>query len=170
MLELLRAGVLEGVRVVVATATAGPFGRAVAARASDLGATVDRVAVGDAEADLGGPLDVLVWEGSAPPDDMRAALDAAWLAVRPVGVAGAPARILLLAPPPGDPAAEAVRAGLENLARTLSIEWARFGIRPVAVLPGSATSPAEVAELAGFLASPAGEYYSGCAFTLGSAP
>jgi hypothetical protein len=39
----------------------------------------------------------------------------------------------------------------------------------VAILPGDATSPAEAAELVAFLASPAGEYYSGCAFTMGAA-
>ena len=58
---------------------------------------------------------------------------------------------------------------VENLARTLSVEWARFSVRPVAILPGTAGSPAEVAELVAFLASPAGECYSGCAFELGSA-
>jgi NAD(P)-dependent dehydrogenase (short-subunit alcohol dehydrogenase family) len=55
------------------------------------------------------------------------------------------------------------------MARTLSIEWARHAVRPVTILPGTATSPAEVAELVAFLASPAGAYYAGCAFTLGSA-
>jgi hypothetical protein len=55
------------------------------------------------------------------------------------------------------------RAALENLARTLSIEWARYGITPTAILPGS---DEDVAELVAFLASPAGNYYSGCAFTL----
>lgn len=189
-LDLLRPGVLAGVRFAVAAPVPGagppgdavagragapPFGAAVADRAAALGAAVRRLAAVDpagAEAELGGPVDVLAWDGSASPapggDGIRAALDGAWLAVRPVGVAGEPARILLLAPAPGDAAAEAVRAGLENLARTLSIEWARLGIRPVAILPGNATGPAEVAELAAFLASPAGEYYSGCAFTLGS--
>jgi citronellol/citronellal dehydrogenase len=76
--------------------------------------------------------------------------------------------VVLLAPPPGGAEASAARAGLENLARTLSIEWARFGVRPVAVLPGPATTPGEVAELVAYLASPAGAYYSGCAFTLGA--
>jgi NAD(P)-dependent dehydrogenase (short-subunit alcohol dehydrogenase family) len=76
--------------------------------------------------------------------------------------------IVLIAPRPGSPAAEAARAGLENLARTLSVEWARFEVRPVAILPGDATSSAEVAELVAYLASPAGAYYSGCAFTLGA--
>ena len=117
---------------------------------------------------------MLVWDASAPPgaDGVRAALDGAWLAIRPVATAAmiehGGGLIVLLAPRPGSAAAEAARAGLENLARTLSVEWARFGVRPVAILPGDATSPAEVAELAAFLASPAGGYYSGCAFTLGA--
>jgi hypothetical protein len=75
---------------------------------------------------------------------------------------------LVIAQPPSDAAAEAARAGVENLARTLSIEWARYGIRTAALLPGVATEPAEVAELTAFLASRAGDYYSGCAFELGS--
>ena len=103
----------------------------------------------------------------------RAALDGAWDVIRPAAeamiAAGDGGQILLLAPPPGDPHAEAARAGLENLARTLSVEWARYAIRPVTLLPGTTTSPAEVAELVAFLASPAGAYYAGCAFTLGSA-
>jgi NAD(P)-dependent dehydrogenase (short-subunit alcohol dehydrogenase family) len=156
-LDLLRPGVLAGVRLAVAGD--GALGPHVAARARELGAQIG-----------GEPADVLVWDGSAAPaaggEGIAAALDAAWPPVRAVGAAGAPARILLIAPRPGGPEAEAVRAGLENLARTLSIEWARFQIRPVALLPGGATTPAEVAELAAFLASPAGEYYSGCAFTL----
>ena len=95
---------------------------------------------------------------------MRATLDGAWDAIQPA--AQGPKLIVLLAPPPGDAHAEAARAGLENLARTLSIEWARLGIRPVAIHPGTATPAGEVAELAAFLASPAGAYYSGCRFDL----
>ena len=119
-----------------------------------------------------GDADVLVFDGSEA-GDVRAALDGAWLSIRPVATAAmiehGGGRIVLLAPPPGGAVAAGVRAGLENLARTLSVEWARFAVRPVAILPGSATSSAEVAELAAFLASPAGEYYSGCAFELGAA-
>ena len=63
----------------------------------------------------------------------------------------------------------AARAGLENLARTLSIEWARHGIRTAALQPGRETDPDEVAELTAFLASRAGDYYSGCRFALGEA-
>ena len=76
--------------------------------------------------------------------------------------------IVLIAPPPGDAHAAATRAGLENLSRTLSIEWARHGTRPVTILPGAHTTDDELAELVAFLASPAGAYYSGCAFTLRS--
>jgi hypothetical protein len=156
--EVLRPGVLDGVRVLVAGA--GPVGAAVAARAAALGARV-----GDQDEP-----DVLVWDGAAAfaaaagVDAVRAALDGAWAAIQPR--ATRPMLLLLIAPPPGDAHAEAARAGLENLARTLSIEWARLGIRPVAIHPGAATAAGEVAELAAFLASPAGAYYSGCRFDL----
>ena len=156
MTEVLRPGVLDGVGVTVAAA--GPLGDAVLARAQTLGAVES------------GATDVLVVDGAAlfssaaGVDAVRAALDGAWDAIQPA--ATRPMLILLLAPPPGDPHAEAARAGLENLARTLSIEWARLGIRPVAIHPGAETPAEEVAELAAFLASPAGAYYSGCRFDL----
>ncbi len=151
MTEVLRPGVLAGVRVAGA-------GGAVAARARALGA--DLVADGE--------IDVLVWDGTGLGG--RAALDGAWDAIQPAveGPLAGGGLIVLLAPAPGDAHAEAARAGLENMARTLSIEWARLGIRPVAVLPGVATDGSEVAELVAFLASPAGAYYSGCRFELGN--
>jgi hypothetical protein len=112
--------------------------------------------------------DVAVWDGSQLTEP-REALDAAWDAVLPAAeamIAGSGGLLVLLAPRPGGSGAEATRAGLENMARTLSIEWARHAVRPVTILPGTATSPAEVAELVAFLASRAGAYYSGCALTL----
>jgi NAD(P)-dependent dehydrogenase (short-subunit alcohol dehydrogenase family) len=178
-MELLRRGVLDGVRIVLAGT--GPLSAAIGSRATALGAAVESLAVdpfGD-EPEGVEQADVLVWDGDAAQDahdgvdGVRATLDGAWLAIRPVanrawiepdGAEGG--RILLLAPRPGGVHAEAARAGLENLARTLSVEWARFGIRPVAVLPGAGSAAGEVAELAAYLASPAGAYYSGCAFTL----
>ncbi len=76
-------------------------------------------------------------------------------------------RIVYLAPAPdaGAPAPAAC-AGLENLARTLSIEWARHGITTVTVAPGVRTTAGEVAALTAYLASPAGAYFSGCLLDL----
>jgi NAD(P)-dependent dehydrogenase (short-subunit alcohol dehydrogenase family) len=148
---ILRPAVLAGVRV----AATGH----VAARMAELGADLSSR-----------PPDVVVFDGaaafSAGVDGVRAVLDGGWDAIR--ASLADDQLIVLLAPPPGDAHAEAARAGLENMARTLSIEWARRRVRPVAIHPGAATSPAEVAELAAFLASPAGAYYSGCRFDLGS--
>ena len=168
---MLRDGVLDGTAIVVAGA--GDLGAAVRERAAALGAVVAERDVDPAgeEISFEGAADVLVFDGSEI-EGVQAVLDGAWLAIRPVATAAmidhGGGLIVLLAPRPGSPQAEAARSGLENLARTLSVEWARFGVRPVAILPGDATSPAEVAELVAFLASPAGEYYSGCAFTLGA--
>ena len=71
--------------------------------------------------------------------DPQHALDDAWDAIRAHALP--PDRtgrlIVLIAPPPGDAARRGPRAGFENLARTLSIEWARHGTRPVAILPGA---------------------------------
>lgn len=171
MTEVLRAELLDGIRALVA-APLGParFAPAIAERMSALGAMPERVHVdpsGD-EVDVEGGVDVLVWDGSAA-DRALEALDGAWLVVRPVAtraMAGG-GLIVLVAPPPGDAQAEATRAGLETMARALSIEWARLAIRPVAILPGPATPAGEVAELVAYLASPAGAYFSGCRFDLG---
>jgi NAD(P)-dependent dehydrogenase (short-subunit alcohol dehydrogenase family) len=155
---ILRPGLLEGVRLAVVGA--GPVGAAVEARCAALGANC-----------AGREAEVVVWDGAAAfgaaagVEAVRAALDGGWDAIRASLRDGL--LIVLLAPPPGDAHAEAARAGLENMARTLSIEWARRGIRPVAIHPGAETSPAEVAELVAYLASPAGAYYSGCRFDLG---
>ena len=172
---LLRPALLEGLALLLAAADPpSRFGEAVVARAAELRAAVDRVVV-DPTGEEVEPrdADVVVWDGAslAGPRDV---LDGAWLALRPlakVWIDGEQrgGKLLLIAPPPGDAGAEAARAGLENLARTLSIEWSRYGIRIVAILPGAATEPEEVAELAAFLASRAGDYYSGCAFRLGEA-
>ncbi len=79
-------------------------------------------------------------------------------------------RIVYLTPPAdGGEHSDAVRAGLENLARTLSVEWARHGITTVAVAPGDLAEDAAVAEAAAvtaYLASAAGAYFSGCLLDL----
>jgi NAD(P)-dependent dehydrogenase (short-subunit alcohol dehydrogenase family) len=123
------------------------------------------------------PLHTLVY-AAAPsfatggPEGLTKALDQAWVTVRaaatgaqiPTGQGG---KIVLIAPPPPAGAyAEAVRAGLENLARTLSVEWARYGITVTAVAPGGGTSEEQLATLITYLASPAGDYFSGCRFDL----
>jgi citronellol/citronellal dehydrogenase len=89
----------------------------------------------------------------------------------------------------------AARAAVENMMRTLSVEWARFGIRLVAVAIGqfdtetlrtkypkaivdnvAQTVPLgrlgtedEMAWLTAFLASPAGDFFSGCVLTVDGA-
>jgi citronellol/citronellal dehydrogenase len=96
---------------------------------------------------------------------------------------------------PGMAHSSAARAAVENLTRVLSIEWARFGIRlialaaghfgtetlrtkyPAAVVEGVAgTVPLqrlgteeEFAWLVAFLASPAGDYFSGTVLTIDGA-
>jgi NAD(P)-dependent dehydrogenase (short-subunit alcohol dehydrogenase family) len=156
---LLRPGLLRGVGITV-TSGADEAGRPLPPSAQVVDARLRELGAGPGH-------DVLVHSAASPTDadGARAALDGTWDVIRahmlPPGRTGG--LIVLIAPPRGDSHHAAVRAGLENMARTLSIEWARFGIRPVAVLPGA---PDAVAELVAFLASRAGAYYAGCAFTL----
>jgi NAD(P)-dependent dehydrogenase (short-subunit alcohol dehydrogenase family) len=96
---------------------------------------------------------------------------------------------------PGMAHSSAARAAVENLTRVLSIEWARFGIRLTALAAGhfatdtlmtkypepvvegvAGTVPLgrlgteeEFAWLVGYLASPAGDYFSGAILTLDGA-
>jgi NAD(P)-dependent dehydrogenase (short-subunit alcohol dehydrogenase family) len=77
-------------------------------------------------------------------------------------------KVVMIAPrPDAGPFAGAARAALENLARTLSVEWARYGITAAAIAPGINTTDDQIAELVCFLVSPAGDYFSGCRFSLG---
>lgn len=181
-LALLRSGVLDG-RVValagggvhVARACAA-LGAATPSLAADL---LDEEALAAAAAALG-DADTLVCDAASPfaaagggIAGLRAGADGAFNATRAVARAAwidrRPGKVVLLAPAPGaGEHAAGLRAALENTARTLSIEWARYAITTTAILPGDATSGGEIAQLAAFLASPAGDYYSGCAFTLGS--
>jgi len=64
--------------------------------------------------------------------------------------------------------ARAARAGLENLARTLSIEWSRHAITTLAIAPAPDTDAGELAALCAYLASPAGAYFSGCLLAPGA--
>jgi NAD(P)-dependent dehydrogenase (short-subunit alcohol dehydrogenase family) len=103
---------------------------------------------------------------------LDACLQTVWTIARSVfNLAFAPAqrggRILFLAPAPdAGEYSESALAGLENLSRTLSIEWARHDVTAVTIAPGAARRAAEVAALAAYLASPAGAYFSGCLLDL----
>ena len=104
---------------------------------------------------------------------LREAKARGWTAIREVATAALIPRerggkVVVIAPRPGAGAfAEAARAALENLARTLSVEWARYGITATAITPGNATTDDQIAQLVCFLVSPAGDYFSGCRFSLG---
>ena len=89
----------------------------------------------------------------------------------------------------------AARAAVENMTRTLSVEWARHGIRLVAVAAGQFDTetlrtkyPKEIVErvaetvplgrlgtedemawMMAYLASPAGDFLSGCVITIDGA-
>ena len=159
---LLRPQALEG-RTVAA-------GGAFAAACASAGAAV--LAPGE------GPVDTLVVDTAPAFGDgglrgLRAALDGAWSSVLDVAtdawlrddVPGG--RIIIVAPrPAAGEHAGAAAAALESLARTLAVEWARFGVRATAVVPGARTTDDELAALVAFLASAAGEYFSGCRFAL----
>lgn len=160
--SLLRPGALDG-RAIVA-------GGAHAAACAHAGATI--VSAADAER-----VDMLVVDTAAGfaeggLDRLRAALDGAWSDVLAVAerhwlVDGAGGRLVLVAPrADAGEHAVAAAAGLENLARTLAVEWARFGVRAVAIAPGPRTTDDELTALVAFLASAGGGYFSGCRFDL----
>jgi NAD(P)-dependent dehydrogenase (short-subunit alcohol dehydrogenase family) len=173
----------------VAIAGDGEAARETRARLHALGAEVHELP-GDVLADEDGaagwarertPLHALVFDaagafGSGGAEALRTTMEAAWRAIHAVATgilleAQSPGRLLLVAPrADAGPHAPAVRAALENLARTLSVEWARYAITAVTLWPGRDTTDGELAELACFLISPAGGYFSGCRFELGGAP
>lgn len=158
---------------------------ALGARTSALGAPLNDEQGVVAAVAAASPADVLVVDAAegftaagAGHEGLRACVDGAWNVVRAVAdaqlvdrqkpSAGRGGRIVLLAPAPAAGLhAEAARGALENLARTLSTEWSRYAITTIAILPGDATTPGELHELVAFVASPAGSYYTGCAFTMG---
>jgi citronellol/citronellal dehydrogenase len=96
---------------------------------------------------------------------------------------------------PGMAHSGAARAGVENMMRTLAVEWARFGIRTCAIAAGQFDTetlrikyPKEVVEaipstvplgrlgteeewawLVAYLASPAGDFFSGTVLTMDGA-
>jgi NAD(P)-dependent dehydrogenase (short-subunit alcohol dehydrogenase family) len=104
---------------------------------------------------------------------LRDASARGWTAIREVATGALipherGGKVVVIAPRPAAGAfAGAARAALENLARTLSVEWARYRITATVITPGNATTDDEIAQLVCFLVSPAGDYFSGCRFSLG---
>jgi NAD(P)-dependent dehydrogenase (short-subunit alcohol dehydrogenase family) len=187
---LLRPGLLTDTSLLIAgPSPPAPLGNAVAEAFSELGAQVraclpdgeDEAAIDDAVADViagGGVIDVLVVDGpglfaaAAADHALRACLDASWNVTRAVVnhaflPGGRGGRIVYLAPAPdAGEHAMAARAGLENLARTLSVEWARHRVNTIAIAPGTTTPARDTAAIVAYLASPAGAYFSGCLLDL----
>ena len=185
---LLRAGLLDGLDVVLAGVppavsetiaalgadvhglTADPLDEeALAAQARSLPRAT--VVVADASAVMRA---ASADDGVPGAAGLRDAVAATWNVARAVVVAHLEpsgfGKVLLVAPRPRDGAgAPAAGAALENLARTTGVEWARLGIRVVAVRPRDSTTDAALAQVVAFLASPAGDYYSGTALDLGTA-
>ncbi len=159
--RIFAPGLLDGQVAIVSGA-----GEAVAAELEALGARVVTCAISEDENEVDafvdgvleghGRIDTLI--NCSPGDDLRLGVEGTWLLTHAVATkAMIPdsrgGKIVNVTP-----AAPTVRAALENLARVLSIEWARFDIKLTAIAP---VEPQETAWLAAFLASPAGDYVSG---------
>ena len=106
--------------------------------------------------------------GAGADRGMGAALDLGWRFARAAAVAAMIEReggtVVLIAPESGtgEAAAAAVADGLENAARGLGVEWARFDIRVVAICPRPGARRTDVAALVALLSSGSGTYLSGC--------
>jgi NAD(P)-dependent dehydrogenase (short-subunit alcohol dehydrogenase family) len=187
VLDVLRPGVLDGLTICVVGDGAGERDRVAALGARVVtvdGDLADEDAVAIAVGALG-PIDVLVVDAASEfaaagggMSGLRRAVDDGWNVVRAVVNAGwiaeAPeqrgGKVVFLAPAAdAGEHANAVGAALENAARTLSVEWARFGVRITAIRPREGAAADERAELVAFLSSPAGDYFTGCSFYPGAA-
>jgi hypothetical protein len=157
MNSILRDDLLAGRAVTVAAPGTSPLATAL----RELGAEVDEVTVDDTSLDEHPVAAYALVVDLRESPTARAALDAAWTVVRPAGAADIP-KIILVAPPTDD----ASRSGIENLARTTSIEWARNQTRTAAILPAASSPDAVIADLVAYLVSDAGDYFSGAALTL----
>jgi hypothetical protein len=164
--DLLRPGLLTNATIAVTDEAAGAALRALSAATPLLAPAfpLDDDALAAAATALG-ELDAIVCDGRALFDAaggglpaLRAAADGCFAAARAVVnaafIPAARGKVVLLAP--ADPA---TAAALENTARTLGTEWARHGIVITCVHDRARTDA-----LVAFLCSPAGDYFSGCAF------
>lgn len=178
-MTVLRQNLLAG-RIVALAGASPPAVRdalvGLGAEVLELDAALDEDGAREWAAGAGGigalVYDAGSWFGDGGNRALQESLERAWVATRALATgalipAGA-GKVVLIAPrPTAGPLAAASRAGLENLARTLSVEWARHGVTAVAIAPGEETSEDHLAELICFLVSPAGEYFTGCLFELG---
>ena len=177
-MPLFRPGLLDG----CAIALAGDVPGAVRAVLDSLGAALPSLAQAEAaeeeelraRASALAPLDALVCASagvSTTTTDAVGQIERQWLLIRATALGAflprGGGRIVLLAPAQGGGARTAAAAH-ENLARTLSVEWARHAITVTAIVPNASTSDDQLAALVAFLCSPAGAYYSGCRLELGS--
>jgi NAD(P)-dependent dehydrogenase (short-subunit alcohol dehydrogenase family) len=178
-----RAGLLTG-RTVALAGCHKPVGDALL----ELGARLEPLdPVADLETDEGhvgewararAPLHAIVYDASCAfgrggQAGLSASSAQAWVTIREVAAGVMIPReeggkVVVIAPGlQAGPFAEAARAALESLARTLSVEWARYRITATMIAPGACTTDPEVAALVCFLISPGGDYLSGCRFSLG---
>jgi NAD(P)-dependent dehydrogenase (short-subunit alcohol dehydrogenase family) len=186
---IFREGLLDGRAIVVAgtgarAATLGSTCAALGARVTAIDKGVDPLdedavteAVEEAARSEGGIAAVIVdaggWFADGGPGPLVDASRAAWNATRAAAnaamIEAGEGRAILVAPAiDAGPHARAEQAAMENLARTLSIEWSRYRICVTAVLPGPAErGDGDVVALVAYLASEAGDFASGCAFDLG---
>ncbi|HET9720179.1 MAG TPA: hypothetical protein VFP55_08890 [Solirubrobacteraceae bacterium] len=185
MSEILRPGLLDGLSV--ALERLGPVsGESLTEVLSDvlsaLGASLRSV---DGSGDRPEGCDALVLDcagwgqaGGAPTpggaDPLLRLLDDVWGLTMAVAVDGLIARrrggrIVFIAPVVGSRnGAAPAAAALENLSRTLSVEWARHAITAVTLVPGPGTHPDHLATVVAYLLSPAGAYFSGARLEIGA--
>jgi NAD(P)-dependent dehydrogenase (short-subunit alcohol dehydrogenase family) len=189
---VLRAGLLDGRSVLLAGerldgVPAHICAGSLAGALASLGANITLFAPELDDAGEGGaawvaesgPFDALVYDASPAFGDggsqgLSTMLADVWIPVAAVAngcfIPGERAgKVVLLAPPVGGavPQASAAAAdALENLARTLSIEWSRYGIKTTAVAPGAGGEA--LSTLVAYLLSAAGDYFTGCRFELAS--
>lgn len=184
-MALLRDGLLHDRAVVLAGGGAAPIADALAGLGARLEVLPGPAALTDSGVPAGqwarehAPLTAVVFDsrqafGDGGHGGLAAALEQAWMAVLEVA-SGAliprkgPGKVVLIGPRPNAGAmAEPARAGLANLARTLSVEWARYQITTTMIAPGAATDDGVMAQVVAFVCSPGGEYLSGCRLELGA--
>ena len=188
MSALLHSGLLADVSVALAVVGQPPVAD-IAQGLSELGARVERLPAPDSGVALGriegqpGALifDCSGWVADPGPGEpgvapLQELLDQLWVATEAVAnraliPSGAGGRIVYLAPAHrARTTAGAARAALENLSRTLSVEWARHGITACTVAPAAETRPEDLVTVTAYLLSEAGAFCSGTLLELDSLP